>query len=296
VEKMKMLRFILYVILHGKLIGRPVNFKAIEDESLKMLPIKRPKESLYQKIRDNLAHNTVTGQLVSNLVYLKNLSTQNKNFFFVDALQLGYLRIFKSASTSILRTLIPLIDPNVQDQTLTDKQVDLLASHYSSIEISSKEKRYHLFTIVRNPFQRLVSAYLDLLDPENPQFGYKTYLFGILKRGMSFPEFVKAVSIIPDNLKSGHLAPQINIIEECGGLKKIKCYRIDKDKELLETFLKSMGLKLNHSNKHKAHYDYRTYYNNETAEMVYKLYHKDVIVFEYQKEFESLLSKSDANT
>jgi hypothetical protein len=290
VEKMKMLRFILYVVLHGRLFGRPVNFNAIEDEHLNMLPIPKQEPSMYQRIRNKLALNALTGPLVGNLVYLKNLPIQNKNFFFVDALQLGYLRILKSASTSMLRTLLPLIDDKLQDQMLTDKQVDLLASHYSNTEVSRKHNNYHLFTIVRNPFQRLVSVYLDLFNPENPHFGYKTYLFGIFKRHMSFQDFVKVVSIIPDKLRLGHLASQISTIEECGGLKKIKCYRIDKDRELLETFLKSQGLKINHSNKHKAHYDYRTYYDSKTAEVVYKLYHKDIIVFDYQKEFESLMA------
>jgi hypothetical protein len=294
VEKMKMLRFILYVVLHGKMFGRPVNFNAIEDEHLNGLPIPRQDATIYKKIRTKLALNALTGPLVSNLVYLKHLQLQNKNLFFVDALQLGYLRILKSASTSMLRALLPLIDNKLQDHILTDKQVDLLASHYSNAEISRKHNGYHLFTIVRNPFQRLVSVYLDLFNPENLHFGYKVYLFGIFKRDMSFQDFVKVISIIPDKLRSGHLASQISVIEECGGLKKIKCYRIDKDRELLETFLKSQGLKINHSNKYKAHYDYRTYYDGKTAEAVYKLYHKDVIVFDYEKEFESLISNGQA--
>jgi hypothetical protein len=267
-----------------------VNFNAIEDEHLNVVSITKRETTIYQRIRNKLALNALTGSFVSNLVDLKNLNIQNKNFFFVDALQLGYLRILKSASTSMLRTLLPLIESKLQDKMLTDKQIDLLASHYCNREISRKHNGYHLFTIVRNPFQRLVSVYLDLFNPENVHFGYKTYLFGIFKSDMSFQDFVKVISIIPDKLRSGHLASQISIIEECGGLKKIKCYRIDKDRELLETFLKSQGLKINHSNKHKAHYDYRTYYDSKTAEAVYKIYHKDIIVFDYQKEFESLIS------
>jgi len=293
---MKTLRFILYLIMHGKLIDRPANFNALKLEHLSTLEIdKQIKLTFYQKIRNHLVLSRVTGPLIDNLTYLKNLSLQHKNFFVVDTLQLCYLRILKAASTSTLRVLLPVIDTTLSDQTLTDKQIDLLASHYASTSLSSKQENHNLFTIVRNPFHRLVSVYLDLFDRDTPHFGYQTYLFGIFRKEMTFKEFVKVISIIPANLRSSHLASQIDIIQACGGLKKIKCYRLDKDKEMLETFLKSKGLKLNHNNKHKKHYDYRTFYDHETAEAVYKIYHQDVVVFDYQKEFDSLISYLEAN-
>jgi hypothetical protein len=288
---MTMLKFILYILKHGSLKSTPVEFRKIEDTHLKHVINKNKKGNrLYTRLRDRLAINKFIGPLLGNVAYLKASSRQHINFFFVDALQIGYVRILKAASTSVLRELLPIMDTSLKDQILSDKQIDLLAERYVTDEIVGDRNHYDRFTIVRNPFHRLVSVYLDLFNPKNPHFGYQTYLFGILKHNMSFAEFVKTISIIPDRLKSGHFIHQINVIKKCGGIEKIKCFRLEKDVDQLETFLTSKGIALGHRNKNISDYNFYSYYNMETVALVYSIYKDDVEIFGYEDEYRALLA------
>jgi hypothetical protein len=286
VEKMKTLPFILYLLRHGSLKSNPIDFEHIE--ALHLGSQKKP--SVYNKVRSKLALNKLTGSLITNLAYAKNLSQQHKNFFFVDDLKIGYVRILKSASTSILRELIPLIDSDRKNQNLSDKQIDLLATHYVSHHVPRTKNSYELFTIVRDPFQRLVSVYQDLFNPSNPHFGYENYLFGILRRTMSFHEFVEVISEIPDRFKSGHFIQQTSIIKQCGGFKKIKYFRIEKDSKKLTAYLKSKNIILSHSNKSNMNYDYRTFYNEKTLGLACAIYKEDIDAFGYHEEYKALSS------
>jgi hypothetical protein len=285
VEKMKTLAFILYLLKHGSLKSNPVNFQKIEAFHLGLQ--KENEFSLYRKIRSAFALNKFTGSLTANLAYAKNLSRQHINFFFVDDLKIGYVRILKSASTSILRELIPLIDSNKKNQNISDKQIDLLAAYHASQQVPQAKSSYEFFTIVRDPFQRLVSVYQDLFNPTNPHFGYENYLFGIMKRSMSFHEFVEVISNIPDKFKSGHFIQQTSVINQCGGLKKIKCFRIEKDTSQLQAYLKSKNINLTHRNKSAA-YDYRDFYNSKTLQLAYSIYKADVEAFDYHDEYKAL--------
>jgi hypothetical protein len=286
---MKMLRFIFYVLKHGSLRRMPVNFQTIEEQHLSGIQTKKLKKNWYTKIKNKFTNSKSIGSLLGNFAYVKALSRQHRNFFFVDNLQMGYVRILKSASTSTLKELLPRIDTSLRDKVLTDRQIDLLAAYYASDKISHARLNYELFTIVRNPFQRLVSVYLDLFNSQNLHFGYQTFLFGIFKRDMSFHDFVKTIAVIPDNLKSGHLIQQINVVNTCGGREKIKCFRLEKDQKQLAAFLASKGIEISHRNKSISDYDYRSYYDANTANLTYRIYKSDVEAFEYEADYKMLL-------
>jgi hypothetical protein len=198
------------------------------------------------------------------------------------------MRILKSASTSVLQELLPLMDDQLKGKSLTDSQVDQLAASYWVHEIIGERIHYPVFTIVRNPFHRLVSVYRDLFESRNQEFVYRNYLFGILKESMSFVEFVKALTVIPVKLLAPHFAPQQVIINVCQGVNQIKIFRLEKDIEQLHAFLSPFQLKLGHYNKAEE-YDYRTYYNQETIRLAQTLYACDVETFGYDDDHQSLL-------
>lgn len=287
---MKWLRFIFFVIQHGSLNLMPVDFKARREAELKSLGGQGiEKGSIYIQFRDKLLHNKPLGLFVENIAFAKSRH-RNKNIFFIDSLRLGYVRILKAGSTSLLREILPMMDDQLKTVALSDGQVDQLANRYVEHTVKGARISYDFFTIVRNPFQRLVSVYLDLFGPEAYEFSHRTYLFGILKHGMSFAEFVKTLSVIPDQLKSPHFLPQHQTIEACGGFGKVKWFRLENDKGTIEKFLEPYKMNLGHSNKQKTDYDYRDFYNKELVIVVYRIYKMDVEFFGYREEYEALVN------
>jgi len=287
--KMSWLRFFFYVLRHGSLFNKPVNFKDRQEDVLETLVFLKPgRESAYSRLRNRLTQTRLVGSLIGNIAYLKSINLINKNYFIVHSLKIIYIRILKSASTSILKELLPEMDERLRNETLTDQQVDELAAFYCQHTLDLNQNQYKIFTIVRNPFQRLVSVYLDIFNTNNNEFVFTTYLFGILKPNMTFTQFVQALTMIPDKLKEPHFKEQYQTISVCGGVNSIKCFRLEKDLQQINDFLLPLGIHLGHRNK-GADYDYRSFYNIETANQVFNIYRQDVENFGYEEEYRSLL-------
>lgn len=286
---MSWFRFFFYVLRHGSLFNKPVDFKDRQEEVLKTLVFLKPnRESAYSRIRNRLTQTRLVGSLIGNVAFFKSINLINRNYFIVHSLKIGYIRILKSASTSILKELLPMMDDRLRNETLTDKQVDELAGLYCQHSFDLNQNQYELFTIVRNPFQRLVSVYLDIFNTNNNEFVFSTYLFGILKPKMTFTQFVQTLVMIPDKLKEPHFTEQYRTISECGGTDKIKYFRLEKDRQQLNDFLLPLGIHPGHRNK-SSDYDYRSFYTIETARQVFKMYKQDVEKFGYEEEYQSLL-------
>lgn len=283
---MKLLRFILLMFRKGSLSHTPHNFEQEREQVLKEIPHPR-------NYRAALSKNKIIYTLKANLGYLLHARHMSTQLYASKEKQLVYVRILKSASTSLLRELLPAINPQLRGRTMTDQQVDALAFYLVQKKLRPEEEGYQKIALVRNPFHRLVSVYLDLFDPDSTHFSYDVYWFGILKKDMGFQEFLETICQIPEFLRGPHFASQHFILSRAVGLSKIKVYRIDKDQQELEIVLKHYSLSMAHANRNSK-YDYWTFYNRQTLEKVYQLYKQDVISFGYQQEYEELLSKLKA--
>jgi len=286
---MSIIRFILYLLKHGSFSVRTENFEDYHENILRDIPSYKSRKSnnLYNKIRRKFVRHQLTGAWIGNFAYVKRLKRTRRQNFYIDSLRLCYVRIFKSASTSVLREIIPLIDPSVDKKILTDLQIDILANSYVTTHAATNEKEFKYFTLVRNPFHRLVSVYLDLFDAANLFFPYQSYLFGILKQDMSFSEFVQALSKIPEPLLAPHFCSQYTIIENLK--ERINFFRIEKDHNALMGFLNAFSISIDHSNKNRNPYDYRNFYTPEILQAAYTLYQQDVEKFDYRQEYRELL-------
>jgi hypothetical protein len=287
-----MIGFLRYLLKNGRLKTPITNFESKADRVINSITTLEPrpgKKSQYQKLRDSLMKVPVLNTLIGNAAYIKSGKKKVIQFFVVSSQKLVYVRILKSASTSVLSELLPLIDKNLKNMRLTNEQIDVLAAQYATRKLHAHEHNYNYFAVIRNPFSRLVSVYLDLFDSTAPDFAYSEFLFGILNKNMSFEEFVKVLAKVPDSLKGPHFSPQSFIISNTGIENKITCFRLEKDEEALATFLKQYGIAIPHLNRQEKGYDYRIFYTGELADLAYNIYKEDVQKFGYEQDYQSLI-------
>ncbi len=120
-----------------------------------------------------------------------------------------YFRIPKSANSTITLTLVRSMEAGVNgDQTgQQSKEVDQEFLQ-SGVIFPSQMERYFTFTFVRNPFTRVLSAYLDKVTSTNPKFKKLLWVDG---RAISFRAFLERLD---DGwlMKNVHWAPQSALI------------------------------------------------------------------------------------
>ena len=287
---MKFLRFMITIVQRGSLLQHPVDFEAQRKRIIEQIPSFEETSTKRKKnpIKSYFANTRIAYSLMSSLAYLKNARRMNNMFFISDRHKVIYIRILKSAGTSMLKQFLPLIDVKLKDVDVSDEQLDVLGFYYEKKKFEPVHQGHIKFALVRNPFHRIVSAYLDLFDPAAGTFTYSSYWFGILKQDMSFKDFIETIVKIPLALLGPHFSPQSYILKRAGVLNNVTIYRIEKDMEQLRKFLDQYGMALPHLNKHSTSYDYRSYYDHDTFIMVSELYKEDINLLKYEDDYNTL--------
>lgn len=287
---MKFLRFMIIIVRRGSLLHHPVDFEGQRKRIMEQIPFfeETPTQRKNNTIKSYLFSKKIGYSLISSLSYLKNARRMNNMFFISERHEVIYIRILKSASTSMLKQFLPLIDVRLKGVDFSDEQLDVLGFYHEKKKFELAHQGYGKFALVRNPFHRIVSVYLDLFDPGAETFTYASYWFGILKRNMSFKDFIKTIVKIPLALLGPHFSPQSYILKRAAVLNNVAIYRIEKDMETLGKFLDQYGMALTHLNRQSTSYDYRSYYDHETFIMVSELYKEDVSLFKYQDDYNAL--------
>ncbi len=179
-----------------------------------------------------------------------------------------FYRIPKNASTSVTKMLLEISEM----KCYTQKQFKKIKDNY---------KNFKSFSIVRNPYDRLVSVYEDKIkSPCEP--GVVTTNFNFYEN-MPFKKFVKIVCSKKDRNLDRHFRSQYFF------LKDLDVDKIIRFENLNEDLRKSLGeiiskLNLPHERKTKRK-KYKDYYDEETKKLVQKKYRKDFELFGYDKNF-----------
>lgn len=262
------------VIQHGTFRHSGENFNQTRQQSLKEL------QEFIPSIDSHKLNSGTTNSIIAQAAFIKN-SFQRKGGH-LTAGQLSYIRIPKSASTSMSSALLEKIYPTLNQHKLNEVQINFLTDVNIQAHLEDMSKTY--FTIVRNPFSRLVSVYHDFYDNKDSHFIYRDYLFGILPQSLSFAEFVDRISCIPDRLKDQHIKPQHLLLQYYEKQNiSVKVFKLE-DPEKLSAFLKEHALQLPYHNKSRVAYDYRQYYTPSLLKKVSALYQSDLEKFGYSLE------------
>jgi hypothetical protein len=229
-----------------------------------------------------LTTSSAPSSLIGQLAYFKNAFRKSRGHITAD--NVCYIRIPKSANTSISMTVLQKKYPAISTKVITKKEINFLADVNLSYEINDSS----YFTVVRNPLARLVSAYRSFFENNSPDYIYGNYLFGILPQHLSFSDFVDRISRIPDSLKDPHFKPQSCFLGYYREQKiPVKVFKIE-ESEKLEEFLQQNGLQLQHLNKSPEKYDYRNYFDDKTLMLACELYRVDIEQFNYTRTFEPI--------
>ena len=290
-EPIKYLQLAWLILTRGQMKHSGEDFNKNRMESLQELQEFVPGRTTMLN-PETSSRNATTRTIVAQSAFFKNsLKTQGGHLTVGD---LNYIRIPKAASTSMSNALLEKRYPALKQKSLTETQINFLTDLNLQTDVSSPSS---LFTIVRNPFARLVSVYQDLF--ENPEhYVYRDYLFGILPPQLSFSEFVDRISRIPDRLKDQHLKPQHAFLKFYERKNvTVRIFKLE-DPELLNQFLKGFSMGLPHLNKSSESYDYSSYYNPTVLTKALEIYRVDVKLFGYEKEYQMLLEsvKKDRKT
>lgn len=194
---------------------------------------------------------------------------------------LYYIRIPKSASTSLARTMLNARFPGLGK--LTSTQINFLTDLWGKYSVDKRVLKNAIgFTAVRHPLHRLVSVYRDFFEyPRKSFFIYHGYLFNLIPQHLSFEEFVKRISKIPAPLLDPHLRPQHMFLKPYLKISEVKVFKLEQSMAL-EEFLHTHHLAFHHENRSAEPYDYRQYYTSALKKIALRVYEDDCRVFGYE--------------
>ncbi len=210
-----------------------------------------------------------------------------------------YFVVQKVACSSIKTALLPLFNFKEngsglvrEDQTtavhplFTGSRYQLQDKEFLDGFIEGRYDGYFKFGFVRNPWDRLVSCYLQKLDPEG-QHTRKRYLGLVLSENASFRQFAEAVCEVPDEEANSHFRSQhVVLYDEYGKVLPDFIGRFENlwgDFALVGEKIGAPHLKLPHltpSLSRKGRH-YRDFYDAKLVEKVGERFHKDIELFGY---------------
>lgn len=283
---------ILLIIRHGKFRHSGYDYQQIRREMLsdvfQFFPGQSGMEAQGSLSKLKIVKNPYVKGWVAQAAILKKALKSKAGHLSVPALNLCYIRNPKSASTALCFAMLLARFPELKKHALSAEKINYLADVNLHEESASINRKECFFTVVRNPFARIVAVYREFFEQRLVHFIYEDYLFGIVSKDLSFKEFVKLLQLIPESLKDQHLKSQNSFLRFYRRRNiEVKIFKLE-ETVALNTFLSGYGLLLDVLNKSVTPYDYRKYYDRETLKVVYHVYSQDISRFGYEGVYEEL--------
>lgn len=192
---------------------------------------------------------------------------------------LFFIHIPKCAGTTIEKALDLQKSECFFSKTRFDNILNISPQHFSykDLRIIFQLKKFKLFTIVRNPYDRIVSEYKYIQKSENEYWADF--------KNLNFDLFIEQIFLLDEdkrsNLFDNHFKSQYSFIEEGEDVIKIFKYEnLQESFDWLNSVTKS-NLSFSHErNSEKMHYSFYYKYR-KTIDTITELYKKDLEYFNY---------------
>lgn len=217
---------------------------------------------------------------------------------FAPQLPLVYLDNSKAASQTIKLSLWLAVDRKEGNATFAgaveDRRADPFVKDVFSLSPGLREllSKSVVFSVVRNPFTRILSAYLNKICGRTrvraefvSRFGIRTDL---ARYAIRFVDFLRIVSTEPDELldpsfrsQTSNLLVPFSVPHFLGRVE---------EPMILEQFLHSHGVELKDSRPHSTTADLKVaeHYDSESVDIVRRRYADDFRVFGYSDALENI--------
>lgn len=206
-----------------------------------------------------------------------------------------YFRIPKCANSTVMRTLAQY-DGDLAGLTDPDGPVEAIKRYSGTLfrarawSTASLVRRYRCFTVVRNPFSRLLSAYLDKIAAAEPgQYGYVAMTVG--RRDITEVTFDDFVRFLEGGglHANAHWAPQCRMLPVSPSSLAFVGHQEELERDLarlvevlgLGPF---QGLWSRKDRRRHAAGQLETFYTDELVARVHSLYALDFDTFGYTRE------------
>ncbi len=210
-----------------------------------------------------------------------------------------YVRIPKAANSTITKTLACRIFPE-HKQAFIDDPKGLLAKksfgRIGGLSMWSRwlvRKKYFIFCFFRNPYTRLLSAYLDRVGCDFSRENIKWVADAYGRQAASDVTFAEFVSLLENGhlLDDPHWIPQTLLcpfkIEELDYVGKVEDLQSGLD-AIIQRIWKSPefgGVITREHNRQHASQKLDTYYDQDLKQRVYKLYQQDFEELGYSRDW-----------
>lgn len=219
-------------------------------------------------------------------------------YYVIDDLKLVYVENAKVACTSIKRVLYKVPED-------IGMEIHEYLRPLAQMELKGAQLEYDIFTVVRNPFQRIVSCYQDKVlrlaeDKGRSIFDLLWYKFTFLifsckwyqGRKTSFPEFVDMISKTPDRFSDRHFRAQSRIFDGNNGVfLRIHVIKLESINEEWQWVEDKTGIMVPNSkvNSNRGN-DWKKYYSDKAVfEKVQRRYSEDIQKFGYSDRYEEII-------
>ncbi|ERP91158.1 hypothetical protein Q670_12880 [Alcanivorax sp. P2S70] len=216
---------------------------------------------------------------------------EKPDYLIVEDVGVAYLVMPKAACTSIKRSMVVAAEGEEVANNV-EKRRAAIARLMIRGKVKGLEDKY-VFTYVRNPFARLVSAYInkfeDMEKIKRSGFLYDEYLGGYLKLSDSFEEFVRKIAKIPDRVCDRHFMSQSYLVDHLAPHKPQDIFKLEEINESYPSLVERFGFSSLEFANRSASYDYRDYYKNkDILDLVFNRYREDVERFGYQSDYQAI--------
>ena len=186
-------------------------------------------------------------------------------------LQIGFVHIPKTGGTSVARWMLDNIPGTIKYST----------DHYSASMLLDKHPNIDmLFTIVRNPWARVVSTYRFVFNPTNTQRISQKLDVDITP--MPFDQFVYEGLDHKSNLWYNTATPQTRWFDRNIHVVLRQETLAEDFKQIQEMFNCSVPLPHTNKHNHDNNQHYTLFYNDKTKKRVAELFGEDIERFKYE--------------
>lgn len=154
----------------------------------------------------------------------------------------------------------------------------LYNNEFHSWEVPKDVNKYFKFAVIRNPYDRAVSAWKAIM--QNKQINHDDPVFDSCPSWGNFEVLLSWA--IANPLIPGSLRPQMHFLDMVKVNKTVKIERLDSEVMQLP-FAKGMGISLPRINSSNRHPNWETYMSKTAVKAINTLYKRDFECLDYER-------------